>query len=86
MNFCPVGKVSRTGRLGDPCNECYNLMAKSGCYSYGLGVTGTLAAMVPLLMIGAAITMHFPLTDKLSLETNAAKYDPNHDDELLAGG
>ena len=64
---CPVGlQVPVGNNVGFPCSYCPS--TKSGCYPYGVGTSGSLALMVPILAVGAVVTMLLPLTDNRSLE------------------
>jgi hypothetical protein len=65
---CPVGRQLPTeNNVGFPCSYCPD-GTKSGCYPYGLGTAGSMAIMVPILAVGAVVTMLLPLTDNRSLE------------------
>jgi len=83
LNLCLIGRRTATDVVGDACVECINPLQQAGCYPFGLGVSGSLTVMVAILMVGAAWTMHLPLTDQRSLEAIASKYDPYDDDEML---
>ena len=65
---CPVGRqLPAEYNVGYPCSYCPD-GTKSGCYPYGLGTAGSMAIMVPILAVGAVVTMLLPLTDNRSLE------------------
>mmetsp|Transcript_2448 Transcript_2448/g.2556 ORF Transcript_2448/g.2556 Transcript_2448/m.2556 type:complete len:767 (+) Transcript_2448:215-2515(+) len=70
-NYCPAGRgidsARNNGAVGTICDTCLP-NSNAGCYPFGLGLTGSMAIMVPILAIGATFTMLIPLTDYKALE------------------
>jgi len=78
LNDCPLGRAVPIGNpLLSPCVHCMegvtragqpNTTRRTGCNPFGLGTSGALAIMIPILMYGALFTQLLPVCTFTSLE------------------
>ena len=79
LNDCPLGRAVPIGNpINSPCIHCMegktqsgsgsNPSRLSGCNPFGLGTSGALAIMIPILMLGALFTQLLPVCTYNSLE------------------
>ena len=78
LNDCPLGRAVPIGNpLLSPCVHCMegitlrdkaNPSRRTGCNPFGLGTSGALAIMIPVLMLGACFTQLLPVCTYNSLE------------------
>ena len=79
LNDCPLGRAVPIGNpINSPCIHCMEGITRSGsgsnpsrlsgCNPFGLGTSGALAIMIPILMLGAMFTQLLPVCTYNSLE------------------